>query len=79
MQMVTPNAANFVWQTNFCLGGRGYQKFSQKNCAKTGIFGPKNLFLHISALFGPFYDLCGPFLTPFNTQTSFLALLGEIC
>ena len=22
MQMVTPDAANFVWQTNFCLGGR---------------------------------------------------------
>ena len=22
MQMVTTNAANFVWHTNFCLGGR---------------------------------------------------------
>ena len=23
MQMETPNAANFVWQTFFCLGGPG--------------------------------------------------------
>ena len=27
MQMETPNAANIVLQTYFCLGGRGYSKF----------------------------------------------------
>ena len=36
MQMVTPNAPNFVWQTNFCLGGRGYPKFRHKKLQKKG-------------------------------------------
>ena len=49
-----------------------------KKLQKTGIFGPKLPFSYISALFGPFYDLFGPFLTLFNTQTPFLALLGDI-
>ena len=70
MQMVTPIAANFVLQTNFCLGGRGYPKFCKKNCAKNRYFGPKNPFSYISALFGPH-------LTLLNTQTPFLALLGK--
>ena len=42
-------------------------------------FGPKTPFSYISALIGPFYGPFGPFLTLFNTQTPFLALLGEIC
>ena len=50
-----------------------------KNCVKTGFFGPKTPFSYISALIDPFYGLFGPFLTLFNTQTPFLALLGEIC
>ena len=48
------------------------------NFPETGFFGPKTPFSYISALFGSFYDLFGPFLTLFNTQTPFLALLGEI-
>ena len=79
MQIKNPDAANFVWQTNFCYGGREYPKFRQKIAQKTGIFGPETPFSYISALFGLFYSLFGPFLTLFNTQTLFLAMLGEIC
>ena len=50
----------------------------QKNAQKTGTFGPKTPFSYNSALFGPFYGLFGPFSTLFNTQTPFLAPLGEI-
>ena len=57
MQMVTPNAANFVWQTNFCLGGGGTQNSAKKVAQKTGIFDPETPFSYISALFDPFYDL----------------------
>ena len=77
MQMVTPNAPNFVLQTNFCLGGRGPQNSAKKITQKRGILVENPLFLYISALFGPFYDLFGPFLTLFNKKTSFLALLGK--
>ena len=53
-------------------------KIPKKNAQKTGIFGPETPFSYISALFGLFYGLFGPFFTLFNTQTPFLALLGEI-
>ena len=43
---------------------------------KTGFFGPQTPFSYISALIGPFYGPFGPFLTFFDTQTPFLALLG---
>ena len=45
IQMVTANAANFVWQTNFCLGGGGY---------------PNALFGLSYGLFGPFLTLFNP-------------------
>ena len=68
MQTVTPNAANFVWQTNFFLG-EGAPKIPLKEIAqRTGKFGPKTPFAYISALFGPLYDLFGPFLTLFNAK-----------
>ena len=51
MQIVTPNTANFVWQTNFCLGGRGYPKFAKKIAPKTGNFGPKTIY------FSPFWSI----------------------
>ena len=60
-------------------GGGGTQNSAKKIAQKTGIFGPKPPFSYISALFAPFYGHFGPFLTLFNTQTPFLALLGEIC
>ena len=48
---------------------------SPKKIARTiGSFGPKSPFSYISALFGPFYDLFGLFLTLFNAQTPLLAL-----
>ena len=56
---------------------RNFQMFQKLR--KTGFFGPQTPFSYISALIGPFYGLFGPFLTLFNTQTPFLALLGEIC
>ena len=62
MQMVTPNAANFVGQTNFCLGGGGTQNSAKKDAQKTGIFDPETPFSYISALFDPFYV----FLSIFN-------------
>ena len=52
MQMVTPDAANFVWQTNFCYGGREYPKFRQKNCAKNRYFWSRNPFF---IYFSPFW------------------------
>ena len=60
-------------------GGGGTQNSAKKIAQKTGVFGSKTPFSYISALFAPFYGHLGPFLTLFNTQTPFLALLGEIC
>ena len=63
----------------FVRGGGSTQNSAKKIAQKTGIFGPETPFSYISALFGLFYSLFGPFLTLFNTQTLFLAMLGEIC
>ena len=80
MQIVTPNATNFVWQTNFCLGGEGVPKIPLIKIAQnTDISGPKTPFSHFSAIFGPFYGLLRPILNLFYIQTPFVALLGEIC
>ena len=35
------NAAYFVWQSNFCLGGGGNQNSTKKIAQNTGVFGPK--------------------------------------
>ena len=68
MQMLTPNAANVVWQANFWV-----PKIPLKELPKKQVFlVQKPLFSYISAL-------VGPSLTLFNTQTPLLALLGEIC
>ena len=69
MQMVTPNAANFVWQTNFCLEGRGYSKFRKKTLFD--IFQP--FLVHFMAFLVPFLTYL------INKHAPFLALLDEIC
>ena len=80
MQMATPDAANFVWQINFLFRGEGgTQTSAKKELHRKQVFlVQKTLFSYISALFDPLWPF-GPFLTLLNTQTPFLASLGEIC